>query len=213
MIRKLWMTWILSTVQGFSISHRHCQSPTRLTGIQLARHDDAEQGHREEAEMLLEKARKLRTEIGKLDERVKSSGMTDSSPAQSPTVLSPFLMDNQEDGESYRLYIDIGREDGTWMDRRWGASGRRIPFSIDIKFLTKNASPEDSANMVKDNYMGQSSRPCVIATAKSARLRDGFDKMNCHGGCYRIDSVDGKDTVRFYLEVDGTNNDQGYGYV
>ncbi len=177
----------------------------------MAEPDIYENGFREEAEILLTKARQLRMEIGDMEETIGSNDTTISDAAQSTKISSPFLVDNMDEGESYRLYIDIGREDGTWMDRRWGASGRRIRFSVDVKFLTIEASIEYANKMVKDNYMGQSSRPCVIATATAARLRDGFDKMTCNGGCYRIDSANGKETVRFFLEVEGTNADQGYG--
>ena len=42
-----------------------------------------------------------------------------------------------DDVESvYRQYNDIGREDGTWMDPKWGASGRRIEFTVDVCFYS-----------------------------------------------------------------------------
>lgn len=167
---------------------------------------------REEAEVLLSKARQLRLEIGDQNhsDNSKSSSLDASRRDQ---VSSPWLVNSVEEGEGYRLHIDIGREEGTWMERRWGASGRRIPLSVDVKFLKKAASEVESAKMVKDNFGGKSSESCVIATARAARLRDGFEKMDCNGGCYRIDSARGKSTVRFYLEVDGTKEDQGYGDV
>ena len=170
----------------------------------MAQGADGHQSLREEASALLSKARQLRMEIG-----------DDGSPTSTGSErkgVSQWLVDSEEnEGVGYRLYIDIGREGGTWMDRRWGASGRRIPFSVDVKFLTEFASKQEADKMVKDNFGGKSSKPSVLTVAKSARLRGGFDGMKCHGGCYRIDAARGQYTVRFYLEVDGTKDDQGYG--
>ena len=182
--------------QGSSLSH----SQSDLTPKDL----------REEANDLLSRARKLREEIGDDTNFVQGSRQGETIPRNQ---LSSWSVKNEELGDEYRLYVDIGREEGTWMDRRWGASGRRIPFTIDVKFLMSSASTGDGAKMVKDNFMGESSESFSIATAGAARLRGGFDKMNCAGGCYRIDSSKGKDTVRFYLEVDGTSNNQDYGCV
>lgn len=175
--------------------------------------DNEQQRLREEASALLSKARQLRLEIGEKESSTKTTVSRNTTPGREPKATSsPWQVQIEEEGVGYRLYIDIGREDGTWMDRRWGASGRRIPFSIDVKFLTRFASESEADKMVKDNFGGKSSQTCVMASAKAARLREGFDMMNCHGGAYRIDAAaGGKYTVRFYLEVDGTKDDQDYG--
>eukprot|EP00957_Ditylum_brightwellii_P002661 204828-Ditylum_brightwellii.AAC.1 len=63
----------------------------------------------------------------------------------------------------YCLCIDIRRKDGTWMDPRWGVSGKLIEFTIDIDFLTSDggeaskASLDVAESMVKDNFGGTSS--------------------------------------------------------
>jgi hypothetical protein len=161
---------------------------------------------REEAEVLLSRARKLRSEIG--EENDKPSEVSEVVPKTS----SPWsVVSSSDDGAEYRLYVDIGREEGTWMDRRWGASERRVPFTVDIKFSTSPADASVASKMVKDNFGGKSSRQFLIETGKAARLRDGFDSMKCQDGCYRIDSSKGGDTVRFYISVDGTTGDQDYG--
>ena len=52
-------------------------------------------------------------------------------------ILSEFSLPQQsldENSNNYRLYLDIGREKGTWMDPRWGA--RYVHMVIDyIIFL------------------------------------------------------------------------------
>lgn len=119
--------------------------------------------------------------------------------------------------EEYRLYIDIGREDGTWMDPRWGASGARIEFTADVGFVTSHSNEEDDGKdgsladdevqdrMVKDNFGGKSTAVRIVDSLSPARLRGGFDKMGCSGGGgYRIDVDKGSSVVRFHLLVDGT---------
>lgn len=208
----IWSVWMLGTVQGFHPTYTYQNRPESVpfpgTVRRMKIDKDPERELRNEAAILLSKARQLRLEIGEIDEKNESSDVLISDASKSRLVSSPWLVETDDEGEHYRLYIDIGREDGTWMEPGWGASGRRIRFSLDVKFLTKNASDELAANMVKDNYMGKRSRVCAVDTANEARLRDGFDRTRCDGGCYRIDSAGGKETVRFFVEVDGTTPDQ-----
>lgn len=130
----------------------------------------------------------------------------------------------------YRLYFDIGREEGTWMDPRWGRSGNRIEGSIDVYFELPLQSTEDDLDtsladeyviekMVQDNISGSSTAVRKL-NCSNARLRRGFDKMICHGGGYRIDVGSNKYgqslsyTLRFFIEVDGTEADGGsYGDI
>ena len=167
------------------------------------------------------------------------SNSSSSSSSRSSSIIK---------GEEYRLYVDIGREDGTWMDPRWGASGKRIEFTIDVRLLPDRSflvvsggrnsdnvdDLKDSNNdkesttdpelilekfenaMVKDNTMGQSSVVYPVETARHARLRNGFDRMECLGGGWRVDQSPrdkGRYTLRLVLEVEGTTKaDQQYMY-
>jgi hypothetical protein len=183
---------------------------------------------RDEAETLKAKAERLRQEI----ELQQQERQTPKSSGDSTEIVSsglaagkignavismPWSLDSSadhEDGEEFRLYVDIGREDGTWMDARWGASGNRIPFTLDIKLLANQLAEEDVASkMVKDNTMGKSSKVLKLKTAPFARLRDGFDRMQCHGGAYRMDlAKNGQYTIRMMVEVEGTKADQNFVY-
>ena len=207
--RILWLLLIQAPSRGVAFARSPHRKTRAFQGSSLfqSQSDYTQKDLREEADELLSRARKLREEIGATTNKVE-----DGSIARNKQSL--WSVKNEEPGDEYRLYVDIGREEGTWMDRRWGASGRRIPFTIDVKFLMSLASTSSSAKMVQDNYMGESSESFNIATAGTARLRGGFDKMKCAGGgCYRIDSAKGKNTVRFYLEVEGTGENQDYGCV
>ena len=195
-----------------------------------------------EAEQLLAKAKKIRDSLeqGK-QENNKKTEKTSTSPVAtsnenvilSPFNVAPLMTDSNDDNlcvssVGYRLNIDIGREEGTWMDPRWGASGKRIELTIDISFLMPPSSPaanddnidlslaseEVCNNMVKDNLSGKSSAVRIVDSAPKARLRNGFDEMNTHGGGYRIDSggTSSSNTLRFYLNVDGTEGEEGKSY-
>ena len=179
------------------------------------------------------------------------SGGTTSSAATPPSTSSrlksiwnvpPSTVDGNENAVGYRLFVDIGREDGTWMDVRWGSSGKRIEFTLDVEFTTSVVGKDDSArkNMVQDNLSGQSSDIYTLRTAQYARLRSGFDRMECGrdtddksensstGGAYRIDIEQGSgggglggarsrrtaatSTIRFFVPVEGTpERDSSYG--
>lgn len=153
-------------------------------------------------------------------DKSKTTSSLKSNNGPNNVVSSPFTIvrkDNKSDddhGEYYRLYVDVGREDGTWMDPRWGASGKRIPFTLDVKFVTNRcADPTVSSMMVNDNTMGSTSPVYALETAPFARLRGGFDRMACYGGAYRIDvSNGGRYTLRMVILVEGTKADQNYMY-
>ena len=154
----------------------------------------------------------------------KAKAIRESIPDERPEILTAILdeVDNETASTTtttttttgYRLYCDIGREDGTWMDPRWGASGTRIEFTLDVEFALPTAdesgvdiSLANEANcdkMVKDNFGGKSSKVRTLKSLNSARLRGGFDKMRCGGGGYRIDIGGGNSVCRFFVECEGT---------
>ena len=173
---------------------------------------------RQEAETFQLEAEQLRAEIK--EATVTSSPKVGPAVVQSPWTVVPAEDDDDDDddrGSAYRLYIDIGREEGSWMDPRWGASGKRLEFAVDIQLVpTQNAADGIAAKMVDDNSFGQRSATYMVRTAPYARLRDGFDKMACTEGAYRIDINKKKNqaTFRMVLEVAGTTQfaDQQYIY-
>jgi len=116
---------------------------------------------REEAERYLEKARALRQQVSFNTSTANKKDATNATATTSSTK-SPWNVDPPTappGAADYRLYVDIGREDGTWMDPRWGASGRRMELSLDVRFGSslERASPEIASRMVQDNFGGRSS--------------------------------------------------------
>lgn len=164
----------------------------------------------EEAKVLKEKAKQLRKEIAESATTSKKQKKDDdtTSITKTKTMKSEWSVEPSKSSDGaissstmYRLYIDIGREDGSWMDPRWGASGRRIESTLDVCFSTIEASPAIKERMVQDNQNGKSSNVSVIETATRARLKGGFDSMKVQSGGYRVDNGG---AIRFYVSVEGT---------
>ncbi len=151
----------------------------------------------QDAKAMLEKARLLRE--GLPEDKVVS-------PSKTPSPWN--VPDGPQAATGYRLYIDIGREPGTWMDPRWGVSGKRIELTLDVNFMIdETADSETVQGMVKDNLGGTSLPVMMLRTAESARLRGGFDKMKCNNGGYRIDvssNPQKSNTLRLFVRAEGT---------
>jgi hypothetical protein len=156
---------------------------------------------------------------------------TAAAAITSPFALPPPTAHGTEEQSAhyeYRLHVDIGREPGSWMEPRWGASGRRIEFTLDVRFTGDAANYGEkgdgtprqmhaSSSLVRDGKSlgwlgakGGSESSCFgLETAPYARMRSGFDRMACLGGLYRIErgSKQKSDaTVRFCIRVDGTTD-------
>ncbi|KAL9189588.1 hypothetical protein ACHAXT_009263 [Thalassiosira profunda] len=182
--------------------------------------DDATEAAAEAAQ-LLAKAKAIR-------ESLETAG--ESSTAQSVSAKSSVVGTRQSEfslpaslstENAFRLYLDIGREKGTWMEPRWGASGRRIECTVDVSIERPKeedgeatlASGEIAAGLAKAVTSKSSSLSPVyrLPTAPYARLRGGFDKMIIHEGGYCIESsssasVSSSSTLRFCLSVTGTTD-------
>ena len=68
---------------------------------------------------------------------------------------------NTNNDNSYRIYVDIGQEPGTWMEPQWGASGAHIEFTVDVEFVvvvddsSSTTDGEDKEWMVANNLLVQ----------------------------------------------------------
>jgi hypothetical protein len=213
----------------------------------------------DEAGRLLQQASALRKQAEEASERLSqkqpgrkragASRLTDSlaeiggrsgaSRTTATTNVSPFVLPPppavQGTDEAaavsydYRLHVDIGREPGSWMEPRWGASGRRIEFTLDVRFTDKVAEDgggdgatrirqHASSSLVKGgttlgwlgSKQGSECTCFALETAPYARMRSGFDRMRCLGGVYRIERDSNKPksdgAVRFCILVDGTTD-------
>jgi len=173
-----------------------------------------------EAERLLAKAKAIREELGNDTEKQQQQSGEVQSPIQ---IQSEFCLPATSSNNNYRLYLDVGREPGTWMDPRWGASGRRIECTIDVSFSSVDDAPEEevweeiTSGLIK-TVTSKSSKVSPVFKlqhAPFARLRSGFDKMKIDEGGYCIESASKSSTMRFCLPVSGTegNSSASYGDV
>jgi hypothetical protein len=171
-----------------------------------------------DAEQLLAKAKAIRESMPATATK-SFKGENLSEFAILPELIRP--------GCSFRINVDVGREQGTWMDPRWGASGRRIEFTLDVSFpiFTDDAAydidllaTEDIRKELLKSVTTKSSSVSKVYKmnhARCARLKGGFDKMEVLNAGYCIEttaSTRSSSILRFCLSVAG-KTEQSYGDV
>ncbi|GMI02837.1 hypothetical protein TrVE_jg4752 [Triparma verrucosa] len=65
-----------------------------------------------------------------------------SQPVGSKLVQSSLSPQNPQAG-CWRLMLDVGREQGTWMPPEWGSSGTRLAIPLLVDFLPLRSNLED----------------------------------------------------------------------
>jgi hypothetical protein len=201
MIAQL-ITFPLLVTDAFSLSSSTRLSSSSSRTSHLYSEKNQEKLARQ-AEELLAQAKQLRAEIGEYDTKTSTS----ETPTHATTLkVSEWSVESPSSDQEYRLYIDIGREEGTWMDPRWAASGRRIEGTLDIVFSSLLASDDITMNMVRDNQQGASSSTFEVQTATKVRLKGGFGQMRVTTGGYRLDASKNGGTLRFYVSTEGTRD-------
>lgn len=162
-----------------------------------------------EAERLLAKARAIRESLGSTQPDESGAVAAARGGIDEVRMQSDFSLRAKSLDDSFRLYLDIGRESGTWMDPRWGASGRRIECTMDVSFgdSSESASDDITVGLIKTVTSKSStlSEVCRMQYAPYARLRRGFDKMVIDDGGYCIESAPSSpsSTLRFCVSVGG----------
>ena len=190
------------------------------------------------AEQLLAQAKAIRDSIPSSTDTIGTANDVMVN-VQNEFALPPSNSDDSSgcccSTNDYKLTVDIGREPGTWMDPRWGASGRRIEFTLDVSFpiITshENSSSRSGGNREEEVVVASASRDiatsllkCVTSQSNSvssvyemkyapyARLKGGFDKMAILDGGYCIETTSSNrasssSTLRFCISVAGTEDD------
>lgn len=188
--------------------------PTCYTSKRLALSCHASQRDKStDAERLLAKAKAIRDSIpsGSANLMPPTTDLTNNRAPSKFELTSQSYMP----GCSYRLNVDVGRESGTWMDPRWGASGRRIEFTLEVSFPLPSVdevsfASEDIAKGLLKSVTSKSntvSQVYKMNHAPYARLKGGFDKMAILDGAYCIEtsSTRSSSTLRFCLLVAGAD--------
>jgi len=104
---------------------------------------------------------------------------------------------------SWKMSLNIGREQGTWMPKDWGVSGDRLLINLQIDFTGQQLyKREDFLGglggarilKIKDNQM-----------TLSPSVREGIQTIRALEGGWRVAKGQGPmgtDILRFYLEVE-----------
>jgi len=225
----LFLQWNVRFISAFqttiatrcqTVQRQLCGNNSASASVRLGATGDGNAAS-EEAERLLAKAKAIRESLGtESNDDVTKSDATKTGQQQKE-ILSDFSLPSSL-ANGFRLYLDIGRETGTWMDPRWGASGRRIECTVDVSFDklvdedtkgTLLASEDIVAGLIKTVTSKSSSlsEVCKLRSAPYARLRGGFDKMAISDGGYCIESsssasLSSSSTLRLCLSVAGATN-------
>lgn len=235
-VTKLVLFLLLQFVSPFTL-------PKRTIIYQQSSSLHAQNNNNSNAEQLLAqaKAKAIRESIPSTTDDTKSSAngiITDDLTANVQNEFALPLPPSSDDSpgystnNNYKLTVDIGRESGTWMDPRWGASGRRIEFTLDVSFPIASQSPEFSNHEetvpLASRDIAKSLLKCVTSQSNSvsqaykvlhapyARLKGGFDKMAILDGGYCIETSSSNrksSTLRFCISVAGTDDGSSYGDV
>ncbi|KAL7521583.1 hypothetical protein ACHAWX_006260 [Stephanocyclus meneghinianus] len=219
---------VIASADAFAVPTpgRICRGPSSL---RIARDADDDV---ERARLLLAKAKAIRDGIPSESNRADRGNSAMHSISDGKRSEFEVPSNSSVLGCNYRLRIDVGREPGTWMDPMWGASGRRIEFTVDVSFPVSmdigGSAPLEQVSLASDDIAAglmksvttKSNSAFPVYTmncARYARLKGGFDKMTIRNGGYCIEpssSASRSSTLRFCLSVEGTNsNDSSYGDV
>ena len=112
------------------------------------------------------------------------------------------------DGTSWRLTLDVGREQGTWMPKEWAASGATLTLPIEVTF-TDEVLPGDGGFF--DPNRDQHPAVDEIHVSASKRMRasagifagtEGAVVVNITAGAWATWPTGrcGEHRVRFYLD-------------
>eukprot|EP00538_Stauroneis_constricta_P004679 CAMPEP_0119555448 /NCGR_PEP_ID=MMETSP1352-20130426/7656_1 /TAXON_ID=265584 /ORGANISM="Stauroneis constricta, Strain CCMP1120" /LENGTH=452 /DNA_ID=CAMNT_0007602209 /DNA_START=118 /DNA_END=1476 /DNA_ORIENTATION=+ len=148
--------------------------------------------------------------------RATHHAMSASAPKRPPsrtggdavakTAAAPAAASNRLDRLSntrWRLSLDVGREEGTWMPKTWGASGERLRMSVEMEFSDQplmewedflNGSKDSKTLKVVNNCL--STAPSMNEGSLTVGVKDGGWRVACgEGPC-------GTDLLRFYFDVE-----------
>eukprot|EP00559_Dactyliosolen_fragilissimus_P003127 CAMPEP_0184867378 /NCGR_PEP_ID=MMETSP0580-20130426/26278_1 /TAXON_ID=1118495 /ORGANISM="Dactyliosolen fragilissimus" /LENGTH=452 /DNA_ID=CAMNT_0027367625 /DNA_START=152 /DNA_END=1510 /DNA_ORIENTATION=- len=109
------------------------------------------------------------------------------------------LLDNTE----WKLVLNIGRENGTWMPKTWGISGTRLLLNLEMEFTDEQLYDRDDflGSMggskilkIKDNVLRVA--PSISQGQRNVRAKNGGWRV------VRGQGPQGTDMLRFYIELE-----------
>eukprot|EP00980_Cylindrotheca_fusiformis_P031363 scaffold26247_cov127-Cylindrotheca_fusiformis.AAC.1 len=116
------------------------------------------------------------------------------------------LMDNTR----WRLMLNVGREQGTWMPQTWGISGQRLYLNVELEF-----SPDQLYE--REEFLNGISGTKVLKVVHneaslSPTMTEGGRKVRVKDGGWRVAPGEGPlgtTVLRFYFELEETTYHNG----
>merc|ERR1740130_1590579 len=107
----------------------------------------------------------------------------------------------QLQGSSWRLKLDVGREEGTQMPEEWSASGARLPLSLEVCFTGDPVSGGALRWSVEEPSCCPAKR-LLVTSAATLVGADGEVSVAVGAGGWLAEPEDrcGRSTLRFYLD-------------
>mmetsp|Transcript_5126 Transcript_5126/g.13770 ORF Transcript_5126/g.13770 Transcript_5126/m.13770 type:complete len:497 (-) Transcript_5126:1342-2832(-) len=114
------------------------------------------------------------------------------------------------DNTRWRLSLDVGREQGTWMPKTWGASGERLRLFLEIEFSDNPLMEwEDFLNGSKGSKTLKVVNHCLNSAPS---MNEGSLTIDVSDGGWRIapgEGPYGTDLLRFYFDVNQETHHTG----
>jgi hypothetical protein len=106
------------------------------------------------------------------------------------------------DETSWKLSLDIGREQGTWMPKDWGVSGNRLKLDFEFEFTDKQLYE-------REDFLGSLGDAKIVSVKDSKMvlspsLTEGTRDIPVKDGGWRVSKGKGpmgSDLLRFYVEI------------
>lgn len=104
---------------------------------------------------------------------------------------------------SWKMTLNVGREQGTWMPKDWGISGERLLINFQINFTGDQL-------YTRDDFLGGLGGARILNITDnqmtlSPSVREGIKTIRALEGGWRVakgQGPQGTDILRFYLEVE-----------
>ena len=130
------------------------------------------------------------------DDGVETRGKEEKTVAPQTDIIS--LLDSTH----WRLMLNVGREQGTWMPKTWGISGERLLMNLEIEF-----SPE--LLYEREDFLNGVSGTKVLNVVHNEltltpTIKEGSRRIRVKNGGWRValgEGPLGTDVLRFYMEL------------
>lgn len=119
--------------------------------------------------------------------------------AAAPATRSPWAP------AEWRLDLDIGREEGTWMPEEWASSGARLSFSVDI-LIESDYAPSEKDRDGELKFMGPNAMRLAVLEDATFISSEGEQVVSLpEEGAWKLQLPKTKGaagTLRFWFEAE-----------